>query len=185
MMKNLYITILLISSFLFSGYKMTENYVINSEQNAYIHNNLGLMYQRENQYYPAIQEFKIAISLSPDVQASAVFYNNLGECYMQLNSPKMAQDCFERALKQFPLNFRYYKNIAECYYQLGYADEQILHSYNDSNPLGKVLRGLLLELKGDIVNAITTLDEFVATEPDLMITGAVKQHIKELVDKTY
>ena len=184
-MKKFYITALLIGSFLFSGYKMTEDYVIDSEQNAYMHSNLGLMYQRENLYYPAIQEFKIAISLSPNVQASAVFYNNLGECYMKLNNPQMAQDCFERALRQFPLNFKYYQNVAECYYQLGYADEQIAHSYKDANPLGMVLRGLLLEKKGDTVNAITTLDEFAAKEPDLIITGAVKQHIKELVKKTY
>ena len=184
-MKKFYIISLIAFSFLFSGYKMTEEYVIDSEQNAYIHNNLGLMYQRENQYYPAIQEFKIAISLSPDVQASAVFYNNLGECYMRLNNPQMAQDCFERALRQFPLNFRYYKNVAECYYKLGYADEQIKHSYSDSNPLGMVLRGLLLELNGDTTNAITTLDEFTVREPDLIITGAVRQYINELVKKTY
>jgi len=184
-MKKIYITTLIIFSFIFSGYKMTEEYVIDSEQNAYIHNNLGLMYMREQQYYPAIQEYKIAISLSPDVQASAVFYNNLGECYMKLNNPQMAQDCFERALRQFPLNFRYYKNVAECYYELGYADEQIEHSYKDKNPLGMVLRGLLLELKGDNANAITTLDEFASKEPDLVITEAVKYHIKELIKKTY
>ena len=97
----------------------------------------------------------------------------------------MAQDCFERALRQFPLNFKYYQNLAECYYRLGYADEQIKHSYKDSNPLGMVLRGLLMEKKGDTVNAITTLDAFAAKEPDLMITAAVKQHIQELVKKTY
>ena len=60
--------------------------------------------------------------------------------------------------------------MAECYYQLGYADEQIAHSYKDANPLGMVLRGLLLEKKGDTVNAITTLDEFAAKEPDLINT---------------
>ena len=184
-MKKLYITALIISTFLFSGYKPAEEYVIDSEQNAYTHNNMGLMYQSERAYYPAIQEFKIAISLSPNVQASAVFYNNLGECYMKLNNPQMAQDCFERALRQFPLNFRYYQNVAECYYRLGYADNQIQHSYSDTNPLGLVLRGLLLEQKGEIAKAITTLDEFTAKEPDLIITSAVKHHIKELVKKTY
>lgn len=185
-MKKLCITALIISSILFSGYKKTETtYVIDSEQNAYLHNNKALLHLKENSYYPAIQEFKIAISLSPNVQASAVFYNNLGETYMKLGKPDLAQDCFERALQQFPMNFRYYQNIAQCYFQLGYAEEQIKHSYQDDNPLGLILRGLLYELCGDNVNAITSLDEFVAKEPDIIITEAVKQYLKELVKKTY
>ncbi|MEE3349857.1 MAG: tetratricopeptide repeat protein [Candidatus Gastranaerophilaceae bacterium] len=184
-MKKLCITSLIVLSFLSSGYKMTESYVIDSEQNAYIHNNKGLIYLKEKSYYPAIQEFKIAISLSPNTQASSVFYNNLGECYMELGHPEMAQDCFERALQQFTLNFKYYQNLAKCYYDLGYAEEQIQHSYNDKNPLGMVLRGLLYEMSGDKVRAITTLDEFTSIEPDLTITEAVKQHIKELVKQTY
>lgn len=184
-MKRYYIIILLFFGLIFSGYKKPDCYTIDAEQNAYLHNNKGLIYLDENAYYPAIQEFKIAISLSPDVQASAVFYNNLGECYMKLGKPELAQDCFERALQQYTLNFRYYKNLAECYYKLGYADDQIEQSYNDRNPLGLILRGLLLEQKGDFVNAITTLDEFTAREPDLVITYAVKQYIKELVKKTY
>lgn len=184
-MKKFFVTTLLAIAIIFSGYKKSEEYVIESEQNAYLHNNMGLIYMEEQAYYPATQEFKIAISLAPDVQASAVFYNNLGECYMKLGRPDLAKDCFERALQQFTLNFKYYKNLAECYYQLGYADEQIQKSYSDSNPLGMILRGLLLEQKGDIVNAITTLDEFAAKEPDLMITEAVKYYIKGLVRKTY
>lgn len=185
-MKKFYVTALLISAILFSGYKKTEEtYVIDAEQNAYIHNNKGLIYLKENSYYPALQEFKIAISLSPDVQASAVFYNNLGEAYMKLEKPDMAQDCFERAVQQFPLNFRYYQNLAQCYYQLGYADEQIQHSYQDRNPLGLVLRGLLYELQGDNIKAISALDAFAAKEPDLIITESVRMYLKDLVKKTY
>ena len=185
-MKKFCITALIISAIVFSGYSKTENtYVIDAEQNAYIHNNKGLIHLKENSYYPAIQEFKIAISLSPNVQASAVFYNNLGETYMKLEQPEMAQDCFERALQQFPLNFRYYQNIAQCYFLLGYSEEQIQRSFEDKNPLGLILRGLLYELNGENVKAIVTLDEFIAKEPDLIITESVKQYIKGLVDKTY
>ncbi len=184
-MKKSLIISLFLCSIIFSGYRRPEEYVIESEQNAYLHNNMGLVYIKERSYYPAIQEFKIAISLAPDVQASAVFYNNLGECYMKLNQPELAQDCFERAIQQFSLNFKYYKNIAECYYQLGLADKQIQKSYQDPNPLGIILRGLLLEQKGEITEAITTLDEFVAKEPDIIISAAVREHIKKLVAQIY
>ena len=184
-MKKFLITALILTSFAVSGYKRPETYTIDSENNAALHNNLGVNYLRENNYYPAIQEFKIAISLSPETQASAVYYNNLGECYMKLGHPELAQDCFERALRLFTLNFKYYQNLAQCYYQLGYADEQIRRSADDKNPLALILRGLLYEYQGDTVRAITTLDEFVAKEPDIMITSAVKIHLKELVKKTY
>ena len=184
-MKKFYVTALILVSIAVSGYRRPEYYTIDSEKNAALHNNKGVNYLSENKFYPAIQEFKIAISLSPDTQASAVYYTNLGECYMKLGHPELAQDCFERALKQFALNFKYYENLAQCYYQLGYADEQISLSYSDNNPLGLVLRGLLYEYRGDTVRAIMTLDEFVAKEPDILITPAVKQHIKELVKKTY
>ena len=182
-MKKFAVISLIFCAVLFSGYRRPDYYTIDSEKNAYYHNNLGLYYLEDHWYYPAIQEFKIAISLSPNRQASAVYYNNLGECYMKLGQPDMARDCFERALRQFSLNFRYYKNLAECYYQLGLADDQIQRSYSDSNPLGMILRGLLLEQKGEISEAITVLDEFAAKEPDLIITSAVRQYIRELVSK--
>ncbi len=175
---------LLLCAIICSGYKKPEQYVIESDQNAYLHNNMGLVYIQERSYYPAIQEFKIAISLAPNVQASAVFYNNLGECYMKLGQTSLAQDCFERAIQQFSLNFKYYKNLAECYYILGLADEQIERSYSDNNPLGLILRGLLYEQKGNISQAITTFDEFISKEPDIIISSAVRQYIRELLSKT-
>ena len=42
--------------------------------------------------------------------------------------------------------------------------------------------GLLYEYSGDTKKAIITLDEFAMSEPDLIITPAVKYHIQELVD---
>ena len=47
------------------------------------------------------------------------------------------------------------------------------------------MRGLLLEKQGDLQDAITILDEFVAKEPDLIITPAVKGYIQKLVKKVY
>ena len=41
--------------------------------------------------------------------------------------------------------------------------------------------GLLYAESGNLKRGIITLDEFSMSEPDLLITPAVKQHIKELV----
>ena len=43
------------------------------------------------------------------------------------------------------------------------------------------MRGILYEKTGEYRKAITTLDEFTYIEPDLLITPAVKLHIKKLV----
>ena len=51
------------------------------------------------------------------------------------------------------------------------------------NPLNQIMVGLLYAENDEIPRAITTLDEFVMLEPDLMITPAVSQHVKDLVKK--
>ena len=75
MKKTITILSLILISFLTSGYKKPDFYTINSVKNARIHNNKGIMYLEERLYYPAIEEFKIAISLNPNTQATAVYYN--------------------------------------------------------------------------------------------------------------
>lgn len=185
MKKKTFIITLLFCAILFSGYKKPETYVIDSEKNAAMHNNLGLMYMKDYWWYPAIQEFKIAISLSPNVQASSVYYNNLGECYMKVGAADLAQDCFERALGLYTLNFKYYQNLADCYQALGLVDAKIAQTYQNDNPLNMIMRGLLLEQKGQYRDAIVVLDEFTAKEPDLIITAAVKDYIKKLVSNMY
>lgn len=185
MMKKTLILTLLFFAVMFSGYRKPETYVVDSEKNAAMHNNRGIMYMKDYWWYPAIQEFKIAISLSPNVQASSVYYNNLGECYMKVGSPQLAQDCFERALGLYTLNFKFYLNLAECYEELGIIDAKILQTYENENPLNMIMRGLLLEKKGQLREAIVTLDEFTVKEPDLIVTEAVRDYIKTIVAKMY
>lgn len=168
-------------SFLTSAYKKPDVYVIDAEKNAYMHNNLGLMYVNEKCYYAAIQEYKIAISLNPNTQATAVYYNNLGEVYLIIGYPDYALDCFQRALKQYSLSFKYYQNLAKTFKALGTVDEQIVKYSDGSNPLNKVMLGVLYAQKGETKRAITILDEFCMTEPDLIITPSIKKYIKELV----
>lgn len=158
-------------------------YVIDPVKNAFEHNNLGLMYVEEKCYYAAIQEFKIAISLNPKTQATAVYFNNLGKVYMTIGYPALALDCFKNALTQYSLNFEYYQNLVQCYEVLGQTDNQLAkYKAKQNNPMDLIMLGLLYEQKNDKKKAIILLDEFAMSEPDLIITPAVKSHIQKIID---
>lgn len=183
--------ILIISSLLFltalpvfSKPGTIVSYTIDPEKNAWEHNNIGINYMEEKCYYAAIQEFKIAISLNPKAQSTAIYLNNLGKAYLTIGYPELALRCFEDALKQYSLNFEFYDNLAKCYAQLGKTKEQLAKYQSEAgkNPVSRVMIGLLHEQNGDKKQAITVLDDFVTSEPDLIITPAVRKHIKDLVN---
>ena len=182
MKKILSITLIILTVFT-SAYRKPDEYVIDAGKNGAKHNDLGLRYLNEKCYYAAIQEFKIAISLNPDTQAAAAYYNNLGETYMIIGYPDYAQDCFERAITLYSLNLKYYQNLVKCFNALGIVPLKIDEYNHDSSPLNKVMLGLLYVENGEIQRGVITLDEFVMSEPDLIITVAVKAYIKELVNQ--
>ena len=142
-MKKAFLISLIFFSLITSGYSKPEVYTIDATKNAYIHNNLGLRYMNEKCYYAAIQEFKIAISLNPNTQATASYYNNIGDAYMKIGYPDWARDPYEQAVKQFSLNFQYYQDLAKCYKALGLVPAKIKEYSNEANPLNKVMLGLL------------------------------------------
>lgn len=181
-MKKYLLLSLIVLSFLSSGYRKPDVYVIDATKNAYNHNNMGIQYMNERCYYAAIQEFKIAISLNPDTQATSVYYKNIGDAYMKIGYPSYAKDAYERAVKQYSLNFQYYQDLAKCYKQMGIASAKIKEYSNDKNPLNKIMLGLLYIETGNLKRGVIVLDEFTAKEPDLIITPAVKQYIKAIVN---
>ncbi len=160
----------------------SATYVIDPEKNAFEHNNKGIMYVEEKCYYAAIQEFKMAISLNPKTQATAVYFNNLGKVYMTIGYPDLALDCFKNAITQYSLNFEYYQNLVQCYKSLGQVSKQLkIYQADESNPLNSIMVGLLYEQLGDKRKAIIIFDEFAMAEPNLLITPAVKNYIQKLV----
>lgn len=185
MRKNFFILLLLCFSVLpaYCAGGTIATYVIDPEKNAYDHNNKGVIYVEEKNYYAAIQEFKMAISLNPKTQATAVYFNNLGNVYLTIGYPELALDCFKNSLIQYNLNFEYYKNIVKCYKLLGQSQTQlrIYQQKGDENPLDKIMLGLLYAQEGNKKKAIIVLDEFVMSEPNLRITPAVKAYLQELV----
>ncbi len=180
-MKKLLVLSLIFFSFIASGYRKPDVYEIDATKNGYIHNNRGLLYMREKCYYAAIQEFKIAISLNPDTQATSVYYNNIGDAYMKIGYPDYAQDAYERAINLYSLNFQYYLDLAKCYKARNVIQHQIKQYSNTDNPLNRIMLGLLYIESGDIKRGIIILDDFAMSEPDLLITRSIKQYIKEKV----
>lgn len=179
-MKKYIIIFLIFFGFITSGYsRKPEVFVIDATKNAFLHNNLGINYLKEHCYYAAIQEFKIAISLSPNTQASSVYYKNLGDTYMEIGYPDMALQPYEDAIRQYGLSFDYYEALVKCYAALGQVPSRITEYSNNENPLNKVMLGLLYIESGNLKRGLIILDEFTAMEPDLIITHAIKHYVKE------
>ena len=95
MKKFLVLLFVLISSFLpvFASGRTSVTYVIDPEKNAYDHNNKGVIYVEEKCYYAAIQEFKMAISLNPKTQATAVYFNRQKTIILFAISPQFTYIC--------------------------------------------------------------------------------------------
>lgn len=182
-MKKIISLLLLMILVFCSGYKKPYRYTIDAEKDAFYHNNVGLNYLKDRIYYAAIQEFKIAIQLSPNTQATAIFKNNLGETYDFIGYPDMARVCFEDAIKLYGLNFKYYLNLTDCYNKLGIIKTKIKELSASENPYDKILVGLLYIQSGEVRKGVILLDELCAAEPDLVITSAIRQYLKEVTAK--
>ena len=183
MIKKLLTLFLLICMFFCSAYKKPYKYKILAEKDAFFHNNVGLNYLKDRIYYAAIQEFKIAISLSPSTQASAIFYNNLGETYNFIGYPDMARGCFEDSIKLYGLNLKYYINLINSYKMLGITQTKINEFKTSSDVYDKIKLGVLYIETGEYRKGVNTLDEVCLEEPDLLITPALKQYIKQVIEE--
>ena len=180
MIKKIFSLFLLSVIILCSGYKKPYRYTINAEKDAFLHNNVGLNYLKDRIYYAAIQEFKIAIQLSPNTQATAIFKNNLGDTYTYIGYPDMARICYEDAIKLYGLNFKYYLNLAECYKTLGITQTKIKEYSSSTSPYDKIMLGLLYIQTGSVRKGVNTLDELCSEEPDLLIIPAIRQYLREI-----
>ena len=97
----------LLTIFLCQQASFAADHEIKAQNNAYRHNNKGLVYLSEKYYYGAIKEFQIAIDLNPNTQASAVYYTNLGKTYEKIGYNDLARPCFEKAVSLNVLCFDY------------------------------------------------------------------------------
>ena len=179
-MKKILCIFLLLTMIICSAYRKPYRYTIDAEKDAFFHNNVGLNYLQDRIYYAAIQEFKIAIQLSPNTQATAIFKSNLGETYMYIGYPDMARICFEDAIKLYGLNFKNYINLAKCYQELNIVKTKISEYQSSDKVFDKIMLGLLYIQTGEKRRGVIVLDDVCMSEPDLLITPAIKQYIQEI-----
>ncbi len=150
---------------------------IDASKNAIIRNNEGVNYLKEGYPYAAIASFGIALGLNPSSEASATIYNNLGTTYMQLEKYELAQECFETALKFSPMNFSYYQNLVSVYAKRNLLKQKLSES-NKTEYTDQVLDGLILLQLGQYQQGYVLLQNFVEAQPNLILTGAIKEFLR-------
>ena len=154
---------------------------LDAGKNATLHNNLAINYLKENNYVAAIKEFQIAIQLNPNSQVTATYYYNLGMIYTRLKKYRDAKACYEMSLKINPLYFRYYVDAVKTYKSLNILDKELKkHQKEKDNPLSDLYIGLIYIEQGKRSAGITTLDNFCAKEPNLMITDGVRTYLNQM-----
>ena len=160
-------------------------YKIDATRHATVHNNIGVNHLKEKNYYGAIKEFEIAISINPNTQASATYYNNLGRTYMAIGYPKLAEKAFNEALKRNEMNFEFYQNIVGTYKAQKKMESEFLSAMQSDNPLSRVTAGLILIESGKFEAGINMLDEFCFDEPEMILSKGVRTYIQNLVPNDF
>jgi tetratricopeptide (TPR) repeat protein len=182
----------------FAAPSYAETDKINASNNAEMHNNWGVNYLEEGDYFAAIKEFKIAIALNPSKQTTAVYFNNLGQTYMELSKIQKkhklstengdfahwAEISFDTAIEQDCMNMNYYKSLVQSYKAQGKLSEKLKEykAKTEKDPFAQIVVVLIYKEQGKKRNAQISLDEFISKYPDLLITQSLKMYAKELDD---
>lgn len=168
---------------------------VDASSNAKMHNNLGTMYFNNKDYFAAIKEYRIAIGINPNSQATAIYFNNLGKTYLVLGKiqkrnglplrgwddfSKMAVVCFEEAISKDCMKLEYYENMVEAYELTGqlHAKKNYFLANKDEKfniiPAAIILKKLNEE---DYANML--LDDFISKNPNIIITDDLKKIIEK------
>ncbi len=181
-------------------HKATIVPTVDAKNAAQKHNNLGTMYYKDKDYFAAIKEYRIAISINPDAQTTATYFNNLGKVYLLLGEIQkknglplqgwddfsiMAQISFEEAILKDCMKIEYYQNLVKAYELTGMMEvkKQFLMQNRDKNPFNVIPVAMILEKQGDIEYANMLLDDFASQNPNIIISRDVKKILKENIKK--
>lgn len=120
------------------------------EPSAY--NNLGQAYLYDEQYAPAVENFKKVIEMAPDI---AEGYVNLSTAYLRQNLPADARASCLRALQTFPQAALLHYNLA-CAYALEGASQKSVNSLTQAVRLNPELK-VLAEQEGALKGVVSEL----------------------------
>ncbi len=181
-------------------HKATIVETINAQNDAQYHNNMGVFYYNDKDFFAAIKEFRIAIAINPDSQTTATYFNNLGKTYYLLGEIQvknglplqgwddfalMAQISFEEAVKIDCMKLEYYENLVKAYELKGILNskKEYFLSNREKNPFNIIPAALILSKQGDIQYANMLIDDFVTQNPDIIISRDLRKIIKNNNDK--
>jgi tetratricopeptide (TPR) repeat protein len=162
-----------------------STFVIDPSKNAVWHNERGLFFLRFENYYGAIEEFKIAIALNHKTEASAAFYNNLGSAYYKLGIYETANQCFQSAISLNPNFIQYYQSLIDTYkaqkkLNKVIKDYEKMVKKDPYNSRAHLMLGLINKKINNKAKALIYLSEFKRLEPDLDVTKQVDAMLREI-----
>ncbi|MEI7475727.1 MAG: tetratricopeptide repeat protein [bacterium] len=162
-----------------------DTYVIDPVPNSYLHNNIGLQYEKDGYYYAAIEEFKIAILLNPHSASAGSYYNNLGRMYLIARRYDLAGPCFQKAIKINSNFIEFYQNLIKTYKaqrKLSYALNNYIKTVknNPTNSQAWLTLGLIYREMKNNDKALDCFDKFLEIEPNLYMSVDVRNIIKAM-----
>ena len=154
---------------------------IDAVKNARLHSNMGNIYFQQENYVSALREYQIAYNLTYNLNSSSVYLFNMSKCFMKANNYKLAQNALLKAIKKDCMNITYYDSLVDTYIALNEADKELKKYLNDySNPYNRIIAGLIYLKTGKTTNAKIIFDEFIVSNPDMLITNDIKVILKKL-----
>jgi Flp pilus assembly protein TadD len=124
---------------------------------------LGIIYDRQQNYEGAIQQYKKAISLNPNM---AMLFNNLGMCLLLKGDYGEALKSFLQALKLEASNDRVYNNLGLTLCKLGRYKEalEVFKKSGDEAAAYNNL-GYIFMIEGKNKEAVEALEKALEINP--------------------
>lgn len=163
------------------GVSTYQENVIDASNNARHHNNLGNIYFQEKNYIAALKEYEIAFNLSYKNNLSATYLYNIARCYMTLNRYDLAQNALLGVIKKDCMKITYYEALVDCFINLKTQQKELeKYSKDASNPYNKIIVGLIYLKTNNKRSAKIVFDEFVSSNPDMLISNDVRKILNSL-----